>query len=146
MALGLFVAVSACSPVYVDHGYAPTEGELKQVHIGDTRDAVQQAIGAPSVEGVEAGDDWYYVQSRWRHFGPFKPREAKREVVAVEFNKAGRVANIERFGLAKGHVVALSRRVTTSTVKTPGLLNQLASDFGRFNPANFLRNNNTNTQ
>jgi hypothetical protein len=36
--LGLLVFAAACQPLYRDHGYAPTDAELKAVTVGkDTR-------------------------------------------------------------------------------------------------------------
>jgi outer membrane protein assembly factor BamE (lipoprotein component of BamABCDE complex) len=140
---GLLLAVlAACAATYVDHGYVPADDELALVHVGDSRDTVTKTIGRPSVEGMVKADAWYYVQSRWRHFGPVKPKEVNRQVVAISFTPAGKVANIERFGLERGEVVVISQRVTTSTVKGVGLLQQLFSDLGRFDPGKFLQKSN----
>ena len=138
-ALVLMASLVACTAIYENHGYAPTDLELSQVKVGDTPDAVTKALGAPSIKGVIGQSDWYYVQSRWRHYGAMAPKEINREVVAVSFSAKGRVENIERFGLEKGHVVVISRRVTTSTVKSLGLVQQLFQDLGQFNPANAFR-------
>ncbi len=134
----LLATLAACAATFDNHGYVPSDDELAQVHVGDTRDAVEKLIGRPSVEGMEKDNSWYYVQSRWRNYGPFRPKEVDRQVVAVSFTQAGRVANIERFGLERGEVVTISRRVTTSTVKNLGLLQQLFTDLGRFDPKRFL--------
>ncbi|MBI1217838.1 MAG: outer membrane protein assembly factor BamE [Rhodobacteraceae bacterium] len=139
MAAGLLLVVLAgCAATFMDHGYVPADVELAQVHVGDSRETVEKTIGHPSVEGMEQPNAWYYVQSRWRYFGPVKPKEINRQVVAISFTPAGKVANIERFGLERGEVVVISQRVTTSTVKGVGLLQQLFNDLGRFNPGQFL--------
>ena len=138
----LLAALAACAATYMDHGYVPADDELALVHVGDSRDAVTKAIGRPSMEGMVKADAWYYVQSRWRLYGPIKPKEVNRQVVAVSFTPAGKVANIERFGLERGEVVVISQRVTTSTVKGIGLLQQLFTDLGRFNPGQFLQKTN----
>lgn len=140
---GLLLAVlAACAATYADHGYVPTDGELTQVHVGDAREAVAKTIGRPSVEGMVKDNVWYYVQSRWRFYGPVKPKEVSRQVVAISFTPAGKVANIERFGLERGEVVVISQRVTTSTVKGVGLLQQLFTDLGRFDPGQFFKKTN----
>jgi outer membrane protein assembly factor BamE (lipoprotein component of BamABCDE complex) len=140
-ALIFMVSLVACTAIYENHGYAPTDLELSRIKVGDTPDTVAKILGAPSIKGVIGQSDWYYVQSRWRHYGAFAPKEINREVVAISFTSGGRVGNIERFGLEKGHVVVISRRVTTSTVKNLGLLQQLFQDLGHFNPATALRGN-----
>ncbi|OIQ72633.1 outer membrane biogenesis protein BamE [mine drainage metagenome] len=138
-ALVFMASLVACTAIYENHGYAPTDLELSQIKVGDTPDAVTKALGAPSIKGVIGQSDWYYVQSRWRHYGAFAPKEIKREVVAISFTPKGRVENIERFGLEKGHVVVISRRVTTSTVKSIGLVQQLFQDLGHMNPGTMFK-------
>lgn len=135
-------ALAACSPVIRTHGYSPAEDQLAQLQVGrDGREDVAEAIGRPTTTGVLGESGWYYVQSRFRHFGYRAPKEIDREVVAISFNQAGRVENIERFGLERGRVVPLSRRVTESNVKGIGFLRQLFGSIGNFNAADFLGDN-----
>jgi outer membrane protein assembly factor BamE (lipoprotein component of BamABCDE complex) len=135
----LAVVVSACQPVFRDHGYAPTEAELKAVVVGkDNRETVTQAVGRPSASGLLNDDQWFYVQSRYKQRGPKPPLEVDRQVVVITFNAGGTVSNIERFGLEDGQVVALSRRVTESNIKGVTFLGQLFSNFGRFDASQFL--------
>ena len=69
------------------------------------------------------------------------PKEIKREVVAISFNDKGVVSNVERFGLAQGEVVPLSRRVTESNVKGIGFIRQLLGSIGRVNAGQILGDN-----
>ena len=80
------------------------------------------------------GSSWYYVGSRWESYGLNPPREIDRQVVAISFDDAGTVTNVERFGLERGRIVTLSRRVTDSGVQGSGLLRQLMGNVGRFDP------------
>jgi len=61
-----------------------------------------------------------------------------REVVAITYNDAGTIANIERFGLEDGRVVPISRRVTSTNTQGISFLRQLFRNIGNFNPADFL--------
>lgn len=127
----LAVALTACATVYRNHGYVPTEQELATVEVGvDTRETVSQKIGRPSTSGLLNDEGWYYVQSRYRHFGPREPKEIERELVAVTFNAGGTVENIARFGLEDGKVVEISRRVTETNIKGIGLIRQILGNFG----------------
>lgn len=129
----------ACSPIYQDHGYVPLERELQTVQVGaDTRETVKEKLGDPSTGGVVSDGDYYWVRSRLRTIGPAKPEVIEREVVSVSFDGAGRVANVERFGLEQGRVVPISRRVTSSSTADKGFLRQLLGNLGRFNAADFL--------
>ena len=129
----------ACSPIYQDHGYVPLERELRTVQVGaDTRETVKEKLGDPSTGGVVSDGDYYWVRSRMRTIGPAKPEVIEREVVAVSFDSAGRVANVERFGLEQGRVVPISRRVTSSSTANKGFLRQLLGNLGRFNAGDFV--------
>ena len=131
-------ALAACQPQMRYHGYAPSDTDLAQIVIGqDTRETVAQRLGRPGMGGVLEGSDWFYVQSDWRQVTWRAPVEVNRQVVAVSFNPAGRVTNIQRFGLADGQVVRLSSRVTDMGPQ-PGVLSQVFRVLGQFNPATAL--------
>ncbi|WP_170572154.1 outer membrane protein assembly factor BamE [Ruegeria atlantica] len=130
-------AITACTPVFNNHGYIPAPEELAEIKVGvDTRDSVLEAVGAPSSSGVVRDSGFYYVRSRVRHYGPKKPEVVSRELVAISFDDRGVVRNIERFGLEDGIVVQLDRRVTESSIESSGFLRQLLGNIGNFNPAN----------
>ncbi|MDS9467586.1 outer membrane protein assembly factor BamE [Paracoccus sp. MBLB3053] len=139
-ALTASVALVACAPIYRNHGYVPADDELAQVAVGQTNQAdLEGLIGRPSSQGLLTGSAWYYVGSRWEYYGPREPREINREVVAVSFTEAGTVSNIERFGLERGRVVVLSRRVTDTGVTSLGLVRQLMGNVGRVSAGDIVQ-------
>ena len=139
LVLVLVTAMAACSPVYRNHGYVPTEQDLATVEIGkDTRDTVAQKIGRPSTSGLLNDVGWFYVQSRYKHFGPRAPQEIDRQVLAVTFNEAGTVENIARYGLEDGKIVQISRRVTQPNVKGLSVIQQILGTFGKLDAGNLL--------
>lgn len=134
----LFVVVSlaltACAPLYANHGYIPTDQDLALLKVGlDTRDSVEATVGRPAAEGLLNDEAWYYVQSRWKTVGAAEPVEITREVVAISFTPQGVVANIERFGLDQGRIVPLSRRVTTTSISGKGIIAQIFGNIGKLN-------------
>ena len=134
-----FGMVSACSAQYQNHGYVPTETEVTELIVGvDTRATVDDVVGPPSTAGVLGGGDYYYIRSRMKSFGMFRPKEIERQVLAISFNQDDTIANIERFGLERGRIVPLSRRVTDSSVVGNGFLRQMLGNFGKLNPGNFV--------
>ena len=134
----LLMAVG-CTTLYRNHGYAPTDDQLAEVLVGvDTRGTVADIIGPPTAGGVENGGGFFYVQSRFRLYGPLEPKEIDREVVAIRFDGEGVVANVERFGLENGNVVALSRRVTEDNIADTTFIRQLFGSIGTFNAGDFL--------
>jgi outer membrane protein assembly factor BamE (lipoprotein component of BamABCDE complex) len=132
-------SISACAPLFQNHGYVPAESDLALLTVGvDTQDTVASTIGRPSAQTLLDESGWYYVQSRYRTVGPREPKEIDRQVVAISFDPDGVVTNIERFGLEQGRVVALSRRVTEGGVARPSLISELFKNFGRLRAADFL--------
>jgi outer membrane protein assembly factor BamE (lipoprotein component of BamABCDE complex) len=138
---GLLVLwLAACTSTYRNHGYAPSDADLALIAVGtDTRETVASAVGAPGTSGLLAGGDWYYVQSRWESYAYRAPKEIDREVVAIRFDDAGVVTNIERFGLDDGRVIALSRRVTEANLRGVSFLRQLFGNIGRLDPTTIFR-------
>ena len=135
-----FLTVAACATVVRNHGYVPDEVDLAQIEVGkDTRETVAQKIGRPSAQGLLNDVGWFYVQSRFEHVGPREPKEVDRQVVAVTFNDGGVVDNIGRYGLEDGRVVALSRRVTETSIKGIGFIRQLFANFGRISANDLFR-------
>lgn len=131
----LMAVVAACSTIYRNHGYVPTEDELATIEVGvDTRETVTEKVGRPTASGLLNDVGWFYVQSRFAYRGAFEPREIDRQVVSITFSESGTVENIERFGLERGKVVPLSRRVTETNVKGLGFIRQLLGSFGRIAP------------
>lgn len=140
MSLGLGMALGGCRPIYALHGYAPSDEDLALIEVGrDTRDTVAVTIGRPTASGLLGDEAWFYVQSRWKTVGPAASQEIDRQVVAITFDDAGRVANIERFGLERGEIVAISRRVTTTNIRGKGILSQLFGNIGRLNTGDLFK-------
>ena len=132
LAGALCLIAAACSTVYRNHGYVPSDIDLAEVAVGvDTRDTVAEKIGRPSAQGLLNDEGWFYVQSRFQHLGPKAPKEIDRQVLVIAFTSAGVVENIGRYGLEDGRVVEISRRVTETNIKGIGLIRQLFSNFGR---------------
>lgn len=141
MALAGLAALTllACTPVYRNHGYVPSEEELAAITPGvDTRDSVIEAVGPPSASGVLNESGLYYVATQMRHYGPREPRIVDRELVAISFDSRGVVQGIERYGVNHGQVVPLERRVTSSGVTDQTFLRQLLGNLGRVDPGTLL--------
>ncbi|SDJ22765.1 outer membrane protein assembly factor BamE [Lutimaribacter saemankumensis] len=133
------LVVAGCTSVYRNHGYVPKDEELSEIVVGvDTRDTVAETVGSPSAGGVLDSSGYYYVQSRVRHFAYRRPEVVSREVLAITFDNAGVVRNIERFGLEDGQVVPLTRRVTETAASDNGFLRQLLRNLGNFAAGDIL--------
>lgn len=128
--------VSACAASYRNHGYMPNQEDLANLVVGvDTRATVDDVIGAPSASGLLSEGDYYYVRSRVKEFGLYRPEVVERNVLAISFNEDDTIANIETFSLADGNIVPLTRRVTDSSVIGKGFLRQLLGNIGNIDPS-----------
>lgn len=133
------LALAACVPLVRSHGYVPPEADLARLRLGvDTRESVLAAVGRPTTEGVEGGRSLYYVQSRFRTLGALAPREVSREVLALTFAADGTLGAVERFGLADGRAVPLSRRTTDAIFADLGVVSRIFGNVGAPNAATIL--------
>lgn len=141
-AMLMLVVIAACSAQYRNHGYVPRDEDLEKVVVGEsTQETVARAVGRPSSTGLLTGGAWYYVGSRFRHYGGKAPQEVYRQVVAITFDEGGTVENVERFGLEDGQAVVLSRRVTDSNIKGLSFLRQLLGNIGNISAGQVLGDN-----
>ena len=131
----LLTALAACSATFRNHGYMPPAEELSGIIVGvDTRASVEDIAGSPGASGAVDGGAYYYVRSRVRSFAFLERQVVEREVLAISFDEAGVIRNIETFGLQDGRVVRLQTRVTESGVSDKTFLRQLIGNLGRIGP------------
>ena len=135
----LALTCSACVSIYRDHGYVPNDEDLAAIQIGvDTRESVAETVGIPGASGVLNDSVYYYISTRIRHYGATEPKPVARELVAINFDPAGRVRGIERFGLEDGRVIELQRRVTDNGEADKTFIRQLLGNLGRIGPGTLL--------
>jgi len=118
--LGIMVLVTSallgCTPDFRNHGYIPNEEILDEIVVGvDTRASVEDVAGSPTSASLTGAGNYYYVRSRVKSFAYRAPEVVERQVLAISFDDAGTVSNIERFGLEDGRVISLQKRVTEAS-------------------------------
>lgn len=134
------VLLSACASEYRHHGYVPPDGDLRQLAVGrDTRESVTRLLGRPSTSGFVSDSGIYFVRSKVRHYGPNEPEVVDRRVVAISFDDAGLLNNVEHFGLERGRVVRLQQRVTTGAETRLSFIRQLMGNIGRLDASDLLK-------
>lgn len=130
---------AACIAVDRNHGYMPPAEDLAEIVPGvDTRDSVAETLGPPTSAGLLNESGFYYVSSTVRKRGGLEPRVVSRELLAISFDAEGIVRNIERFGLERGQVISLERRVTDTTLANNGFLRQLLTNLGNFDAGSLI--------
>jgi outer membrane protein assembly factor BamE (lipoprotein component of BamABCDE complex) len=120
------VFAAGCTPVISQRGYLPdpvNEAAIKQDK--DTKTTVQARLGYPSTQATFGGDAWYYISSTEKQVAFFHPRVISRSILAVYFDKQGKVADVRHFGLNDGHVVSFETRETPTRGRELTFLQQL---------------------
>jgi outer membrane protein assembly factor BamE (lipoprotein component of BamABCDE complex) len=122
------LALMACTPVINQRGYLPDPMAEASIKVGtDTKTTVQQRLGDPSTEATFSGDAWYYISSTERQVAFFDPTTTKRKVLALHFDKDGKLTDVKHYGLKDGHVVAFETRTTPAKGRELTFLQQLFS-------------------
>jgi len=120
------ILMIGCTPVTNTRGYLPDPEAEAAIGVGkDTKTSVQQRLGFPSTEATFNADAWYYISSIEKEIAFFRPTVQSRAILAVYFDKDGKVTDIKHYTLLDGHVVAFETRETPTKGKELTFLQQL---------------------
>ena len=122
------LAVMGCTPVVNNRGYLPDPDTEKKIGVGkDTKTSVQQALGFPSTQATftAAGDAWYYITSVEKQIAFFAATTQSRAILAVYFDKDGKVTDLKHYSLRDGHIISFESRETPTKGKELTFLQQL---------------------
>src|SRR3990172_4252584 len=99
-ALAAAFALAACQPRIDARGNLPDPDTVAQIQPGlRTRAGVADLLGSPSVEGTFDDKTWYYISGRTETYAFFAPKVVDQQVLVVEFDDAGLVSGVERYGV-----------------------------------------------
>jgi outer membrane protein assembly factor BamE (lipoprotein component of BamABCDE complex) len=134
LALGLAAVVAtACTPQVDTRGNLPLEEVVEQIQVGQqTREQITDLLGSPSTVALFDGEVWYYIGERTETVAFFKPSVLERKILAIRFDRGGRVEHIDRYGLADSRPIALVDRVTPTKGKELTFLQQIIGNVGKF--------------
>lgn len=130
------LALAACTQRIDYQGYAFDAATLKQLKTGEmTQSQVQQLLGTPSAVSTfpQHDDTWYYISDETATEAIFKPKIIAQRVVAIRFNKQGKVANIKDYGLHDLRAIEPNPNVTPTRGRKLTVIEQLMGNLGRFN-------------
>ena len=126
-------AVLGCSPMQSSHGYIPDDALVAKLRPGvHDRDSVTSLFGSPTSIANFNGETWLYVKQESEHIAFFDEKILEQDVLAVHFNKAGVVSEIQRYAMADGKALVLVERKTPTRGKEMTVLEQLFGNIGRF--------------
>ena len=124
------MAVSGCTTAEVlNQGYVIDQKTLELVPAGSSREQVLLALGSPSTTATFDSEVFYYIsQKRVRPVAFMEPRLVDQKVLAVYFNKDGRVERIANYGLQNGQIFDFVSRTTPTGGQDRTFLGQILSD------------------
>ena len=116
----------ACTPVINQRGYLEDKELEASIHTGaDTKTSVQQKLGYASTTATFGGDAWYYISQTEKQVAFFNPTVQNRNILAVYFDKSGKVSNLQHYTLKQGHIISLEARTTPARGRELTFLQQL---------------------
>lgn len=154
-ALALFIgaaviSTAACTPMTTYSGFQAVENNPADVKPGeDTKSTVMSKLGSPSATSLTEGSGavpgqeikatptfdsnlWFYMSQVSDRVAFYKPRVAKRDVVAVQFDpNSQQVASVNKYTLEDGKVIAFNGRETPTRGREITILEQLLGNVGQ---------------
>ena len=135
-ALALAAALGGCLGYDgdFDRGYQVDQRTLEQVQIGKTTKPQALALmGTPSTTSTIGGDAWYYIgQKMSRALAFMPPKMTDQSVLAIYFDKGGKVARIANYGMKDGEVFDFVSRTTPTGGEEPNFLRNIMTGLFKF--------------
>jgi outer membrane protein assembly factor BamE (lipoprotein component of BamABCDE complex) len=144
------LATGACTPITTYSGFQVVENNPADVKIGeDTKSTVMSKLGSPAAtsitrsEAAAPGQElraasaldsnlWFYMTQVSDRVAFYKPRVAKRDVVAVAFDPSTQqVTTVNTYTLEDGKVIAFNGRETPTRGREITILEQLLGNVGQ---------------
>jgi len=117
-----------------DRGYQIDDEALAQIKVGaTTKPQALTTLGTPSTTSTVGGDAWYYIGQKMHRALAFMPVEmTDQHVLAVYFDKSGKVARIANYGMKDGQVFDFVSRTTPTGGQEPSFLRNIMTGLFRF--------------
>ena len=136
LALCAALAVGGCLGYEGDfaRGYQVDEDTLSQVKIGaTTKPEALALLGSPSTTSTVGGDAWSYIGQKTKHTFTFMPVQmTDQHVLAVYFDKGGKVDRIANYGMQDGKVFDFVSRTTPTGGQEPDFLKNMMGGLFRW--------------
>ena len=132
----LGAALSGCIGYDGDfvRGYQIDEQTFAQVQVGKTSKPETLALmGSPSTTSTIGGDAWYYIGQKMARPLAFMPAKmTDQHVLAIYFDKGGKVVRIANYGMKDGQVFDFVSRTTPTGGQEPDFLRNIMTGLFRF--------------
>ena len=117
-----------------DRGYQVDEQSLDKVKVGaTTKQETLALMGTPSTTSTIGGDAWYFIGQKMHRSLAFMPiTTTDQNVLAIYFDKSGKVARIANYGLKDGKVFDFVSNTTPTGGSEPNFLKNMMTGLFRF--------------
>jgi outer membrane protein assembly factor BamE (lipoprotein component of BamABCDE complex) len=121
------VLIAGCAPEINYRGYYAKSGAFGQLSEGMSKSEVEAILGSPSTTASAnvQGDSYYYITSVTQGRAFLRPKEVKREVIAVRFDREDRVTSVAQYGLEDGKIININDRQTPVPGSDVSILREL---------------------
>jgi outer membrane protein assembly factor BamE (lipoprotein component of BamABCDE complex) len=117
-----------------DRGYQVDEDSLGKVKVGATsKQEALALLGTPSTTSTIGGDAWYYIGQKMERSLAFMPAKmTDQNVLAIYFDKDGKVDRIANYGIKDGKLFDFVSRTTPTGGQEPNFLRNMMTGLFRF--------------
>ncbi len=117
-----------------DRGYVADPHAMEQIKVGATTKPQALALmGTPSTTSTVGGDAWYFIgQKLKRPLAFLAPTMTDQNVIAVYFDKGGKVERIANYGMKDGQVFDFVSRTTPTGGSEPNFLTNMFKNLIKF--------------
>ena len=129
-------ALSGCSSIRESRGYIVDPTLTNAVQPGlDNQRSVEAALGRPTFTSQYGDKTWYYVSSTTGRKPFVRPKIRQHSVLAIKFDAAGNVAEIDRTGLEKVTYLRPDGDKTPTLGRERGFFEDLFGNIGQVGAA-----------
>ena len=117
-----------------ERGYQIDSESLDKVKVGaTTKQEALALLGTPSTTSTIGGDAWYYIGQKMERSLAFMPAKmTDQSVLAIYFDKSGKVERIANYGMKDGKVFDFVSRTTPTGGSEPNFLRNMMTGLFRF--------------
>jgi outer membrane protein assembly factor BamE (lipoprotein component of BamABCDE complex) len=117
-----------------ERGYQVDSESLDKVKVGaTTKQEALALLGTPSTTSTIGGDAWYYIGQKMERSLAFMPAKmTDQSVLAIYFDKSGKVERIANYGMKDGKVFDFVSRTTPTGGSEPNFLRNMMTGLFRF--------------
>ncbi|MEE4288682.1 MAG: outer membrane protein assembly factor BamE [Erythrobacter sp.] len=129
---GAAASLGACSSIRESRGYVSDNVLMRSIQPGiDNRRSVEGTLGRPTFSSQYGQPTWYYVSSVTGRKPFVRPRIRQHGVMAVTFDEAGNVVDVDRTGIDKVVYLRPEGDKTPTLGRERGFLEDLFGNIGQ---------------